>query len=387
DAATARPACATPQRPHRARCFALVRTDLPHQHLAPDEPPAGYGPTDLWSAYHLGAAAAARGDGETVAIVDAYHNPNLVEDLATYRSTFGLPPCSTESGCLRIVNQRGVSGSPPPKSRSWGLEASLDVDMVSAICPHCRILLVEADSNTVSDLALATGTAARLGASVISNSYGADELTGMSKLRPFYDPADALVVAASGDGGFGVAQEPAVFANVMAVGGTRLSRTTNARGWVETVWGHGGKPLTDGAGSGCSAYVDKPAWQHDGHCHMRTVADISAVADPDTGVAVYDSFRYGGWLVAGGTSASAPIIAGVAGLAGTGGTHGNGFLYHHHKRLNDPVKGSNGRCGGDYLCLGKPGYDAPSGLGTPNGLAGFCIRSSTSPVSVSRCDR
>jgi subtilase family serine protease len=163
---------------------------------------------------------------------------------------------------------------------------------------------------------------------------------------------------------------------VLAVGGTSLSRASNRRGWSEAAWGHGSSSgIQGGSGSGCSAYVDKPAWQQDKLCHMRTITDVSADADPQTGLAVYDSTPNPvgppGWLVIGGTSASAPFIAGVIGQAGNSATFTAADAYAHAGSFFDVAKGSNGYCGNSYLCTAKPGYDGPTGLGTPDGLGGF----------------
>jgi subtilase family serine protease len=167
-----------------------------------------------------------------------------------------------------------------------------------------------------------------------------------------------------------------VIPGVLAVGGTSLSRANNGRGWTEAAWGHGSSSgLLGGSGSGCSAYVDKPAWQQDKYCHMRTITDVSADADPQTGVAVYDTtpnpFGPPGWLVIGGTSASAPFIAGVIGQAGNSATFTPADAYAHAGSFFDVAKGSNGYCSNTYLCTAKRGYDGPTGLGTPNGLGGF----------------
>jgi hypothetical protein len=130
-----------------------------------------------------------------------------------------------------------------------------------------------------------------------------------------------------------------------------------------------------GAGSGCSAYITKPTWQLDTGCARRTVADVSAIADPNTGVAVYDSYAYRGskgWMVFGGTSVSAPIIAGVYVLAGnTGSINYGSYSYSHLSSLNDVTSGSNGSCGSSYLCTATAGYDGPTGNGTPNGTGAF----------------
>lgn len=210
----------------------------------------------------------------------------------------------------------------PHANSGWAIEISLDLDMVSAACPRCRIVLVEAETNATSDLAVAADTAAAAGSNVISNSYGTDEFTGMEAYEAHYRHPGVFVTASIGDGGFTFPQFPAVMPDVAAIGGTSLHSSTDARGWTEQAWGNGANSLLGGrAGSGCSGYVDKPAWQHDQDCLMRTTADVSAVADPDTGVAVYDTaVGQHGWIVVGGTSAASPLVAGMIGLAGNAAT-------------------------------------------------------------------
>ena len=346
--------------PGVARCHSFVRVDASGEPLATFIP-SGYGPADLLAAYNLSAGG---GSGQTIAIVDAFDDPNAESDLTVYRSQFGLPPCTTANGCFRKVNQSG--GTKYPRGdRGWAEEISLDLDMASAICPNCKILLVEANTNSFANLATAVDEAATLGAIVISNSYGGGEYSGeVSDEAHFNHPGVAITVS-SGDAGYGV-EFPAASQYVTAVGGTTLNRASNARGWSETVW--------SGAGSGCSAYISKPGWQTDTGCSRRTVADVSAVADPNTGVAVYDTYRLhnGGWLVFGGTSVSAPIIGGVYAVAGGIGLSTYGSLsYSHTSSLFDIISGSNGSCGGSYLCTAKTGYDGPTGNGTPNGTGAF----------------
>lgn len=344
-----------------AHCFAVYRAP---QAFGPHATPTGFGPADLRSAYKLPSTG---GAGQTIAIVDAYDNPNAEADLATYRQQFGLPACTTANGCFKKVNQRGAASPLPEASSGWGVEISLDLDMVSAACPDCHIVLVEADTATSANLGAAEDTAAASGASAVSNSYGSDEYNGMDVDARHYQHPGVAILASSGDYGFQPASFPASLPNVIAVGGTSLVKADNARGWTETAW--------SGAGSGCSAWLPKPAWQHDANCGMRTVADVSAVADPNTGLAVYDTYGLGsqaGWILVGGTSASSPFIAGVIGLAGNGSQLSDASsLYAHADKLFDVVGGSNGYCGDDYLCTGLTGYDAPTGLGTPNGIGAF----------------
>src|SRR5438067_11744829 len=289
--------------PATARCHSLVRVDNSAQPLATSGP-TGYNPGDLTAAYNLGAGGA----GQTIAIVDAFDDGKAESDLAVYRSQFGLPACTTANGGFRKVNQNGGS-SYPRGDAGWAEEISLDLDMASAICPSCKILLVEATTNSFANLAAAVDRAVAMGATVVSNSYGGSEYSGeVSDQAHFNHPGVAITVS-SGDNGYGV-EFPAASQYVTAVGGTTLRRDASARGFSETVW--------SGAGSGCSAYISKPSWQTDAGCSRRTVTDVAAVADPNTGVAVYDTYRLhpGGWLVFGGTSVAAPIIGGVYALAG-----------------------------------------------------------------------
>src|SRR6185312_10052206 len=252
--------------------------------------PSGYFPADLQSAYKLPSSTA--GAGQTVAIVDAFDDPAAESDLGVYRSQFGLPACTTANGCFRKVGQTGTT-SLPRKNASWAEEISLDVDMVSATCPLCHILLVEANSNSFANLGAAVNTAARLGATAISNSYGGSDASDSTN-GAFYNHPGVAVTASSGDGGFGV-EYPASSSFVVAVGGTSLRKAAGTtRGWTESAW--------SGAGSGCSAFntaIPSAASFNTG-CARRAVADVSAVADPNTGVAVFDSVPFqgfSGWLV------------------------------------------------------------------------------------------
>lgn len=363
-----------------ARCLAEVRTDVhggtgvrgPHAPRtagvagAQDTTlPAGYSPAQLRSAYNLTASSG--GATQTVALIDAGDDASAEADLAVYRTTYGLPACTSANGCFRKVDQQGAAG-PLPADAGWGMEIALDLDMVSAGCPDCKILLVEADDNQLPNLAAAVDTAVALGATEVSNSYGSTEANGIQAYESDYSHPGVAILASSGDAGYGIPNAPAVYSTVTAVGGTTLTPATNTRGWSETAW--------SGAGSGCSAWITKPSWQTDKHCPGRMVADVSADADPQTGPAVYDtSDGDGGWLIVGGTSASSPFIAGVIALAGNPGAFPDAsYLYSHAGKLNDVVGGSNHEfetCGTDYMCNALKGYDGPTGLGTPNGTAAF----------------
>jgi hypothetical protein len=364
-------------RPGYARCFALyspqvrVNRAIAAGLTGAASRPAGWGPAALRSAYKLPFN---RNSHQTVAVSIAFDTPRLEQYLAVYRRHYGLPPCTTANGCFRKVNQLGRA-KPLPRSgvfSGWDVEATLDVSMISAACPHCHILVVEAKNNLLKNLAATDNTAARLGAQVISNSYGGAESGFTQPLAGAYDHPGHVIVASSGDSGFLEAQFPADLSTVTAAGGTELSRAKNARGWSEQVWNIAG---SGAAGSGCSAYVAKPAWQHDTACGMRTSADMSAVAD---NIAVYNADN-GGWLTVAGTSVSAPLIAGIYGLAGNAATIRLGYAYAHARSLFDVTVGNNdwlagtggASCGFTDLCVAGKGYDAPTGLGTPDGTGAF----------------
>ncbi|NEB03955.1 S53 family peptidase [Streptomyces sp. SID13726] len=336
--------------------------------------PSGYGPSDLQDAYGLTDASASNGSGETVAIVDAYNDPNAEADLAKYRSYYGLPACTTANGCFKKVSQTGSTTSLPSSDSGWSEEISLDLDMVSAIAPNAKILLVEATSATMANLGKAVNEAVTLGAKFVSNSYGGSESSSDTSYDSSYfnHPGVAITVSA-GDEGYG-AEYPAASKYVTSVGGTALtSSSSTSRGWTESVWK---TSSTEGTGSGCSSYDAKPSWQTDTGCTKRMIADVSAVADPATGVSVYDSYGVtAGWYTFGGTSASAPIIAGVYALAGTPGSSDYPAQYPYAaagtSALNDVTSGNNGSCSTSYFCTARSGYDGPTGWGTPEGVDAF----------------
>lgn len=339
--------------------------------------PAGYGPVDLQAAYGLTGASGTTGTGQIVAIVDAYDDPRAEGDLAAYRSTFALPACTTANGCFLKVNQSGISAPLPgtDSTGGWEAEESLDVDMVSAVCPNCRILLIEANSPNNSDLYTAEDTAAvTCSANEISDSWNGNEYASETGDEVHFNRPGIMIAVASGDSGYDNPNEgyPATSQYVTAVGGTTL--VFNAGSWSESVWRD--------SGSRCSLYIAQPSWQkslgsaYSNVCGKRIDNDVAAVADPNTGVASYDSFGGAkgcvGWCIAGGTSASTPIIAAVYALAGNGGslTYGS-FPYSHKASLRDVTSGSNGSCSNSFLCTAKAGYDGPTGVGTPTGLGAF----------------
>ncbi|MDX6196903.1 MAG: hypothetical protein QOJ79_54 [Actinomycetota bacterium] len=359
---SARAVCSAPAEGFAA-CHSFIRTHGPD--ASPDATTtylSGYSPAQLKTAYGLTGL-----DGTTpVAVVDAYASPNAAADLAVYRSQFGLGTAN-----FTQYNQTGGTAL-PAADVGWGQEEMLDLEMVSAICPGCPIIYIGGNSASIADLATAVDTAVAKGAKVVSNSYGAPESSGTVGFASSYSHAGVAITVSTGDNGYGV-ESPASYNTVTAVGGTHLVLNADGTRSSETAW--------SGAGSGCSAYIAKPAWQHDTGCSKRTLADVSAVADPNTGVAVYDSFGSTGganWLVFGGTSVAAPLIGGVYGLSGssTAGTPAS-LAYTNATTLFDVTSGSNGRCvrgktGPLYLCNGAVGYDGPTGLGTPNGsIAAF----------------
>ncbi len=376
-------ACDQTPAPGHYSCFAQRRVDPPStarrqlKAAAASTAFSGYGPADLQSAYALAQAAATKGSDQTVYVVDAYDNPNAEADLAVYRAKYGLPACTTSNLCFRKLNQRGAAGPYPAPDDGWAAEIALDLEMVSAVCPLCKITLVEADDDG-ENLFTAVQQANTLGARFVSLSWGGPE----DGTEPAYDkryfaPTGVVYAAATGDNAYdaGVSY-PASSPSVVAVGGTHLTRAVStARKWSESVWNND----NGGTGSGCSDSEAKPAWQSviaTSTCAQRATADVSAVADPATGVAVYFTYNQGsagGWSVFGGTSASAPIIAATYALAGTpsAGSHPGASPYVDRAHLNDVTSGSNGSCAQAALCHAGTGWDGPTGLGTPNGVDGF----------------
>jgi len=356
------------------------------------EPYPGYlTPQRLHDAYALPAETDAS-HVQTVAVVDAYDDPTAEADLDVYDKQFGLPACTTANGCFRKVNQSGKPSPLPKKQGEWAAEISIDVQMARAICQSCRILLVEASSEEFGDLGAAVNSAVAAGADEVSNSYGgAEEHSSATLASRYYDHPGVVVLASSGDCGYlnkacagepAAAEFPAAAPQVVAVGGTSLSEHKAA--WSATVWNE--------AGSGCSSVFGAPSWQSEvaGFCGGgRSVADVAAIGDPDTGVDVYDSTPEGsgsptGWGVWGGTSVAAPIVAAEFALAG--GARGVAYpaatLYPHlgeADSLYDVLSGKNGSCGGTSECQAAAGFDGPTGVGSPLGIGAFSIAGA--PVS------
>ena len=392
-------ACGNSFRPGKLDCLVIKNTSA-HPTAATVGPGAipsgtGYGPSQLQAAYGLTSASASDGSGATVAVVDAYNDPTAASDLAEYRSAAGLPALT--SGQFTQYNQEGETSPLPseaPADDDWTLEESLDVDMVSAICPQCKIDLVEANNDTGNGLYVAEETAATtLGAKYISNSWGGSETSSDTTYDSEYFGVSGVVYTASaGDSAYsGGVIYPATSPHVVSVGGTTLDTSSNSRGWTESVWE---TDSTEGTGSGCSAYEPQPSWQASislitAACSNRVDNDTAADADPNTGAAIYDtSNNNGGWNEVGGTSESSPIIASVFALAGNNGNGGDNAadsIYTHTSDLYTVTASSNGTCTESVLCTATGAadtYNGPTGWGTPDGLTAFQSNPSGNTVTV-----
>ncbi|MFF4597892.1 carboxypeptidase regulatory-like domain-containing protein [Amycolatopsis sp. NPDC001319] len=351
-------------KPHTVTCNSLFKagTDLRPLTSNAGPLPDSLGPADIKAAYDLPDGGA----GKTVAIIDALGDSHAEADLAVYRAQYGLPPCTTDNGCFRKVDQNGGVNYPADDD-GWAQETALDLDAVSAACPACHILLVEGASTSPYDIVVGVDTAVRLGAKFVSNSYGIDgEDPEEGTLDSHYTVPGVAMVASTGDHAYGLQDWPAANPNVVAAGGTNLYRDpANPRGWSEQAWSD--------AGSGCSPYEPKPEYQQElaTGCANRAIADVSAVADPASGFAIYDSGKSGGWGQVGGTSLSSPLIASMFALAGDPrpGTNPATYAYFNHGNdLYDVTQGTNGSCA-TVLCTAGPGWDGPTGLGSPHGVA------------------
>ncbi len=354
--------CASATAGH-ATCFAKVLVNqkgaIP-QAAAPLS--TALSPAQLKNAYNLNGT---NGAGRTVAIVDAYGYPNLERDLTIYRNYYGMPSCTRANGCLKVIDQNGGTNL-PRTNVGWDQEQALDVDAVSATCPDCHIVVVQAKSTSFADLGTAVVTASKqAGVVAISNSYGGGDAPD-STYGTYYNHPGIAVTASTGDNGYQGGSYPASSSYVTAVGGTTLKAGGGTRGWTETVW--------SGAGSGCSTYNTAIAGSSafNTGCAKRAMADVSAAADPNYGgLSVYSptSTNNSSWSQYGGTSESSPIIASVYALAGSG--YSNTTPYAHPGNLNDITGGSNGSCPTTQWCNARSGWDGPTGLGTPNGTGAF----------------
>ncbi len=337
--------------------------------------PTGYGPTQFHTAYGLPTNSVAS-SVQTIAIVDAYDDPTIRNDLTVYDRTYGIPDLPTctsptqASACFVKVNQSGQTSPLPAKSSGWSLEIALDVETAHAICQNCKLILVEASSNSMANLGTAVNRAATLGAKAISNSYGGSEFSSETSYDSYYRHPGIAVTASSGDSGYG-AQYPAASQYVVGVGGTTLNLTSTYARSTETTWA--------GAGSGCSAYETRPAWQTSvTKCSRKAIADVAADANPATGASVYDTTAYSGqtgWFKVGGTSLASPIVAATYALSGKYTTSTYSYAaavpWSTPSSLFDVKSGSNGSCSPAVWCVAATGWDGPTGLGAPKGLGGF----------------
>jgi subtilase family serine protease len=362
-----------------AGCEASVVSNddgTPLQSASP--PSSAMTPALLHSGYSLPTQSAS--GTPIIGIVDAYDDPNIANDLNAFDTQFDLPACTTSNGCFTKVNETG--GTTYPSGNSWHLEIALDVETAHAICQNCKILLVEANSSSWSDLGAAENEAVALGANVVSNSWGGSEGSGETSLDGYFTHSGVAITASTGDNGYGTLY-PAASPDVIAAGGTSLYLNADGSYNHEAAW--------SGGGSGCSSTEPKPSWQHDTGCSRRTIADVSADADPNTGVAVYDSVgtpANDAWYQVGGTSLASPIIASTYALTGTAQVNNASGLYANVAAnpswLHDVTTGSNGSCGATtYLCTAVAGFDGPTGLGTPNGINAFEPASATPDFGLS----
>ncbi len=350
-------ACAPRPAPHKMTCLALVRVGPDQEMMKAGKPlAAAFTPDDIQQAYNLKGL---KSGGATVAIVDAYGYSGLEADLAKYRDFYGLPPCTTKNGCLTIMNQNGTDNYPPDNS-GWDLEQALDVDAVSATCPDCKILVVQANNSSIYSLATAVNRASmQKGVVAISNSYIGND----RKKVVAYNHRGIAITAGTGDSGWQGGAYPADDSHVIAVGGTSVTRDDSSRGYSEAVW--------SGTGSGCATMIKTPKWQLplDTGCDFRANSDVAAAADPTLG-GLSIVFN-GSFSQVGGTSEATPIIASVFALSGnTKGFPGKLLYEDQGKHLYDITDGSNGSCG-PPLCDAGKGWDGPTGWGTPNGVDAF----------------
>jgi Ricin-type beta-trefoil lectin domain len=370
-----------PAAPADAGCAALIKNrtaaSASASASADATTPGGYSPANLQQAYDFQGTRS--GSGQTVAVVTAYNDPDAASDLAAYRTEYGLTACTVADECFKQVSETGSTTSLPGTAAGWTAPAAESIEMISAICPNCQILLVEASSTAISDLGAAENEAVTLGASFVDNdwiipeaSVGAVETTYDTE---YFDHPGVAITAPAGDDGYGVINYPAASQYVTAVGGSTLTADSSvARGYTEAAWA--------GSSAGCSAYEPKPSWQTDAGCADRTLNDLAAVADPNTPIAYYDTPTEGGWGEGSGTVVSAAIVAASYALAGTpaagtypasypyespGGSYTTpGNAYASPDGMNNITSGSDGTCSVSYLCTAGAGYNGPTGLGSPN---------------------
>jgi subtilase family serine protease len=381
-----------------ARCHARIITNQNNTPQSSTTPPqTAFTPQMLHTAYLLPCTPGGSiqtqcsqptSFGPTIAIIDAYKDTTIQNDLSTFSSYFGLPSCTASNGCLQIINETGGTNLPGTTNASWALETSLDIEAAHAVCQTCKLLLVETNSSSIQDLSTGDKTAANLGAVAISNSWGTSEFSGETSYDSYFTHQGIAMFASAGDSGYG-SSYPSASPDVISVGGTTLSLYTDNTYAGESAWSD--------TGSGCSLYEKALSfqqavtdWQQTGCSGFKAISDIAEDADPNTGIAVYDSTPYegsSGWWQVGGTSLSSPIAAAIFALSYT--TQDTAIpqiaslLYQNDTSANfhDIVSGSNGTCS-TIMCKAMPGYDGPTGLGSLIGTGGFgtTTQQPTNPV-------
>lgn len=401
---TTRPVCGA-AAPGRIRCLAQLLTvkstgkpvtllHAPRPDSATTAATASAAPQEytadfLQWAYDTTWLSANAGAGDTVAIVDAYGDSGAYSDMEQFRTANGLPQiptCSTTdtTSCFEVVNQNGQTSSLPSAGGGWNIEESLDIDAVSSLCPLCNILVVEANNASNSNLDTAVSTAAALGANQISLSWGGDTSPDASAYESPYDSiTGSAILAAAGDSSYPGPDVgyPAALADVTAVGGTSLTAdSSTARGFDESAWAKQPCPAgggTCGTESGCDTSQAVPTYQSGvtTDCSGRAYDDISADADPLTGLNIYDSQpgkegcgTANNMCIVGGTSLATPLTAAIEALTGVSGAT-PAWTYSDSSLLNDIVSGSDGSCpSGEYLiCNAGTGWDGPTGNGSISG--------------------
>jgi hypothetical protein len=363
--------------PGGLHCHVLVVTKGVRPNCSPSGGSCGWRPIDLQTRYNL-SGSLGKGSGTVVALIELGDLPGAASDLANYRSTFGLGTAP-----FAKYNEQGQQSNYPQSCQNfgWCIETDLDIEMVSASCPLCTIYLIEGGNcgGVICGLENAEATAVKLGAKILSNSWGCSSFNygqncGDPNFPTYFSSPGVDYLASSGDSGYPQIEWPAALTNVLAVGGTQLE--LNGSTFSETAW--------DGAGAGCATTTPKPKWQHDPDCNGKTISDISAEAGCSPGVAEYIS-SYGGWTDVCGTSVAAPLTAGIVALAGHVNKIANGgrsfWKLKGGKRkseLHAITSGSDGNCD-DYLCQaglskkdgGYKNYSGPAGWGSPNGITAY----------------
>ncbi|HEY6960154.1 MAG TPA: S53 family peptidase [Candidatus Limnocylindria bacterium] len=348
------PVCPGPAAAGTARCHAQVLADGVRPFA--QSSPYGLSPAQIKSAYNFPTSLTA-GSGSTIAIVDAYNDPTAENDLAVFSTQYGLPACTTANGCFKKVDQNG-GGRYPRTDSGWALEISLDVQWAHAIAPGANILLVEAKTNSFTNL-LAAEDYAKAHAQYVSNSWGGSEFSGESSYDSHFAQSGVSFFVSSGDAGL-PAEYPSSSPNVISVGGTTLTFNADGTLAAETGWSSGG--------GGCSAYESATSAQSSfsGYGQVncagrRATPDVSLDADPASGVSVYDSTKYQGqtgWWRVGGTSASSPMWAARSAVANT--VVNSAYVYGRSISYRDITSGNNGA-----PCL--VGYDLCTGRGSWTG--------------------